>query len=166
MLPVLTTSMKIFKSRNLRRRSTRGSVDIGPAPLSHLVMRSSHKRIICLCPLVLSEVTAMGGKCMPTKSAISFAILTVASGFAGEGSAAAQDWPTRPLTMVITAAAGGGPDAIGRILASRLSEILGRQVIVENIGGAGGLTGTARVAKAAPDGYQFVLGITDNMAQL
>jgi tripartite-type tricarboxylate transporter receptor subunit TctC len=68
--------------------------------------------------------------------------------------------------MVITNAAGGGPDAVGRILSSRLSEILGRQVVIENIAAAGGMTGTARVAKAAPDGYQFVLGSTGNFAQL
>jgi tripartite-type tricarboxylate transporter receptor subunit TctC len=103
---------------------------------------------------------------MRTICAISLAVLAAASGIAGKGSANAQDWPTRPVTMVITAAAGGGPDAIGRILANHLSEALGQQVIIENIGGAGGMTGTARVAKAAPDGYQFVLGITDNMAQL
>ncbi len=72
--------------------------------------------------------------------------------------AAAQVWPTRPMTMVIPFAAGGGTDIVGRIMAQRLSEILGQQVVVENIGGAGGMTGTARVAKAPPDGYQFVLG--------
>ena len=72
--------------------------------------------------------------------------------------ATAQDWPARAMTMVIPFAAGGGTDIVGRIIASRLSEILKQQVVVENIGGAGGMTGTARVAKAPPDGYQFVLG--------
>jgi tripartite-type tricarboxylate transporter receptor subunit TctC len=72
--------------------------------------------------------------------------------------AAAQDWPTRPLTMVVAFAAGGGADVMGRILAQRLSELLGQQVIVENVGGAGGMTGTYRVARAAPDGYQIALG--------
>src|SRR5438094_156298 len=74
------------------------------------------------------------------------------------GSAQAQDWPTRPVTMVVPFAAGGAVDTYGRIMASRLSEIFRQQVIVENIGGAGGMTGAARVAKAAPDGYQFLLG--------
>jgi tripartite-type tricarboxylate transporter receptor subunit TctC len=69
-----------------------------------------------------------------------------------------QMWPTRPVTMVVPGAAGSATDVLGRILAPRLSELLGRQVIVENVGGAGGMTGVARVAKAAPDGYQFVLG--------
>ena len=74
------------------------------------------------------------------------------------GEALAQTWPARPMTMVIPFAAGSGIDVLGRTLAPALSEILGQQVIVENIGGAGGMTGAARVARAAPDGYQFVLG--------
>jgi tripartite-type tricarboxylate transporter receptor subunit TctC len=72
--------------------------------------------------------------------------------------AAAQDWPTRPVVLVVPFAAGGPADAVGRILASGLSESLGHEVIVENIGGGGGMVGSARVAKAAPDGYQLVLG--------
>ena len=80
------------------------------------------------------------------------------------GSAAlpaqAQEWPTRPVTMVVTYAAGSGDDVLARILGARLSEILGQQVIVEDVGGAGGMTGVSRVAKAPPDGYQVVLGNT------
>jgi tripartite-type tricarboxylate transporter receptor subunit TctC len=72
--------------------------------------------------------------------------------------ALAQDWPSRPVTMVVSFAAGGGADVMGRILARRLSELLGHQVIVENVGGAGGMTGTSRVARAAPDGYELALG--------
>ncbi|MGA7487382.1 MAG: tripartite tricarboxylate transporter substrate-binding protein [Xanthobacteraceae bacterium] len=77
---------------------------------------------------------------------------------AGGGPAAAEDWPTRPVTMLVPFAAGGGTDVMGRIIGRRLSEVLGQQVIIENVGGAGGMVGSARVAKAAPDGYQFVLG--------
>ncbi len=69
-----------------------------------------------------------------------------------------QTWPTRPVTMVVPFAAGGPMDTVGRIPQSRLSEALAQQVVIENVGGAGGMTGAARVAKAAPDGYQFVLG--------
>src|SRR5215813_6553127 len=76
----------------------------------------------------------------------------------GAGPAVAQSWPTRPLTMVVPFAPGGGTDVLGRIVGRRLSEVLGQQVIIENVGGAGGMVGSARVAKAAPDGYQFVLG--------
>ena len=106
---------------------------------------------------------------MNRKRAVSFGVLGVlAAAFclAGEISAKAQDWPIRPVTMVVTNAAGGGPDAVGRILATRLTEVLARQVVIDNVAGAGGMTGTARVAKAAPDGYQFLLGSTGNMAQL
>jgi len=71
------------------------------------------------------------------------------------GPAAAQDWPNRPVTLVVPYAAGGPVDTIARIMAARLSEILGQQMVIENVGGAGGLTGTVRVAKAAPDGYTF-----------
>src|SRR6516162_3174439 len=74
------------------------------------------------------------------------------------GPALSQDWPTRPVTMVVPFAAGGPADTVGRILAPGLSELLGQQVIIENVGGSGGMTGSSRVAKAAPDGYQFVLG--------
>jgi tripartite-type tricarboxylate transporter receptor subunit TctC len=73
-------------------------------------------------------------------------------------TAVAQDWPNRPVTMVVPFPAGGAVDAIGRIMATRMSEVLGRQVVIENVGGAGGMTGAARVAKAPPNGYQFLLG--------
>jgi tripartite-type tricarboxylate transporter receptor subunit TctC len=72
----------------------------------------------------------------------------------------AQDWPARPLTMVYPFAAGSAADTMGRIFASRLSELLGQPVIFENVGGAGGMIGSNRVARAASDGYQFVLGGT------
>jgi tripartite-type tricarboxylate transporter receptor subunit TctC len=73
------------------------------------------------------------------------------------GSAAAQEWPSRPVTLIVPYAAGGPVDTIGRIMAARMSELLGQQIIVENMGGAGGMTGSARVAKAAPDGYTLLL---------
>jgi len=78
--------------------------------------------------------------------------------------AAAQNGPTRPITMVVPFAAGSSSDTAGRVIAARMLEILGQQVIIENIGGGGGMTGTARVAKAAPDGYQFVFASVDSMA--
>ena len=77
----------------------------------------------------------------------------------------AQDWPNRPMTMVAPFAAGGSTDAIARIVADGLSIQLHQPVVVENVGGAGGMTGTNRVAKAAPDGYQFVLGNVGTHAQ-
>src|SRR3954468_25025082 len=80
-------------------------------------------------------------------------------------SAQAETWPSRPITMVVPYAAGGTADPVGRVLAAGLSQALGQQVIVENVGGAGGMAGTNRVAKAAPDGYQFVLGNVGTHAQ-
>lgn len=76
----------------------------------------------------------------------------------------AQDWPSRPVTMVVPLAAGGASDGLARVFAPRLSELLGQQVVVENIGGAGGMIGAARVAKAEPDGHQFVLGTSGTHA--
>jgi tripartite-type tricarboxylate transporter receptor subunit TctC len=74
-------------------------------------------------------------------------------------AAVAQDrYPDRPITMVVPFAAGGSVDTVTRTLASRLGEILGQQVVVENVGGAGGMTGANRVARAKPDGYQVLLG--------
>jgi tripartite-type tricarboxylate transporter receptor subunit TctC len=73
------------------------------------------------------------------------------------GAARAEDWPNRPVTMIVPYAAGGPVDTLGRILAARLSEILGQQVVVENAAGAGGMTGASRVAKSAPDGYTVLL---------
>jgi tripartite-type tricarboxylate transporter receptor subunit TctC len=81
------------------------------------------------------------------------------------GAATAQDYPNRPVTMVIPFAAGGPTDVLGRVVAARMSEILGQQVVVENVGGAGGMTGSKRVATAAPDGYQMVLGTVGTHAQ-
>jgi hypothetical protein len=65
----------------------------------------------------------------------------------------AETWPSRPLTMVVPFATGGPMDAIARILQSALADALQEQVIVENVGGAGGMIGAARVARSAPDGY-------------
>jgi len=83
----------------------------------------------------------------------------------GLAGAAAQSWPTRPVSMVVPFAPGGSVDVMARILSGRLSEALGQQVIIENIGGAGGMIGSARVAKAPPDGYEFVLGHGGTHAQ-
>ncbi len=90
--------------------------------------------------------------------------LFAALGVAPVGSAHAQHWPSRSITMVVPFAPGGPTDVVGRIVAERLSEILGQQVIVENVGGAGGMTGAQRVARATPDGYQVLLGTVGTQA--
>src|SRR5262249_61803361 len=76
----------------------------------------------------------------------------------------AQSWPPRPVSIVYPFAAGSAGDVLGRIFASRLSELLGQPVLFENVGGAGGMTGASRVAKAGPDGYQILLGTTSTLA--
>ena len=96
------------------------------------------------------------------KIAIRMAVVALS---ALSGTAHAQEWPTRPVTMVIPFAAGGPQDGIGRIVAQRMTELLGQQVVVDNVAGAGGMTGADRVAKADPDGYQFVLGSVGTHAQ-
>ena len=95
---------------------------------------------------------------MRPRHAVLAALIVCALRHDAAGPAVAQSWPSRPLTMVVPFAAGGGTDVLGRIVGRRLSEVLGQQVIIENVGGAGGMVGSARVVKAAPDGYQFVLG--------
>ena len=92
-----------------------------------------------------------------TALAISVAGLTAA--------ASAQTYPNRPVTMVIPFAAGGPTDVLGRLVGQRMGEVLGQQVIIENVGGAGGMTGSLRVAQAAPDGYTIVLGTVGTHAQ-
>jgi len=82
------------------------------------------------------------------------------------GPAAAEDYPNRSMVMVIPFAAGGPTDVLGRIVAARMGDILGQQITVENIGGAGGMTGANRVKVAPPDGYQMVLGTVGTHAQV
>src|SRR6201989_3289048 len=95
---------------------------------------------------------------------------TVAAAFAAmcvfvPGSASAQDWPARTITMINPFAAGGPNDVPARLFAQRMGEILGQPVIVENVGGARGMNGADRVAKAQPDGYTFLLGTVGTQAQ-
>ena len=71
--------------------------------------------------------------------------------------AQAQSWPTRPVTVIVPFAAGGPVDTVARILGARMGETLGQQIIIENVGGAGGMNGAARVVKSAPDGYTALL---------
>src|SRR5215468_8560104 len=78
--------------------------------------------------------------------------------------AAAEDYPTRPITLVVPYAAGGGNDAMARTVADKMSRTLGQQIVVENRAGAGGTIATRQVAKAAPDGYTLVIGGTGTLA--
>ena len=79
--------------------------------------------------------------------------------------AGAQSSPPKPMTMIIPFAAGGPTDVLGRVIAARMGEVLGQQVVVENVGGAGGMTGGSRVAKAKPDGQIIMIGTVGTHAQ-
>lgn len=81
------------------------------------------------------------------------------------GAATAQTFPDHPLTMIIPFAAGGPTDVLGRIMAQKMGELMKQTVIVENVGGAGGMTGSRRGADAAPDGYTMTLGTVGTHAQ-
>ena len=70
--------------------------------------------------------------------------------------ASAQTYPAKPITMIVPFAAGGPTDALARVLGARMSEALGQQIVVENIGGAGGTIGVSKAAKATPDGYTLL----------
>jgi tripartite-type tricarboxylate transporter receptor subunit TctC len=81
------------------------------------------------------------------------------------GPASAETWPSRPITLTVPFGPGSGSDTVARIIAGRVSEILGQPMIVEDLGGAGGTIAVSRVAKADPDGYQVILGSVDTFAQ-
>src|ERR1700756_2342109 len=80
------------------------------------------------------------------------------------GHAAAQEWPTRPITLIVPFAAGGGVDVSARIQAQRMGELLGQTIIIENVGAAAGMVGGQRVAQATPDGYTLLIGNTGTHA--
>ncbi|EJC81203.1 hypothetical protein Rleg4DRAFT_2878 [Rhizobium leguminosarum bv. trifolii WSM2297] len=87
--------------------------------------------------------------------ALGFGVLAA---FASGASAAAADFPDRAITMVVPFAAGGSTDVVARIIAQKMSEDLGQQVIVQNVAGAGGNLGAGNVARAEPDGYTILMG--------
>jgi len=83
--------------------------------------------------------------------------IAVAGLMAVAGTAMAQDYPTRPVTLVVPFAAGGPTDTVARLIGASMSKTLGQQVVVENVAGAGGTLGPGRVAKAPADGYTLLL---------
>jgi tripartite-type tricarboxylate transporter receptor subunit TctC len=101
---------------------------------------------------------------MVGKSIVGAAAAALLAVFSNSANAQAH-YPERPITLVVPYAAGGPVDTIARVIAARMSELLGQQMVIENMGGAGGLTGSARVAKAAPDGYTVLLSGSAVLAQ-
>jgi tripartite-type tricarboxylate transporter receptor subunit TctC len=88
------------------------------------------------------------------------AVALTAMLFAGSFGGAAEDYPNRPVTLIVPYPPGGGVDTIGRLVGQKLSDALGQQVVIENRGGAGGMLGTRTAVKAAPDGYTLVMTLT------
>jgi tripartite-type tricarboxylate transporter receptor subunit TctC len=88
----------------------------------------------------------------------------LAAALAGAHPATAQDFPTRPITLIVPYTPGGGNDAMARVVADKMSVALGQQIVIENRGGAGGSIATRQVARAAPDGYTLGLGGTGTLA--
>ena len=87
-------------------------------------------------------------------------LAAIAFAIAGIASAQAQSFPSRPITMIVALPAGGGVDALARVLAEHMRVTLGQPIIVENMGGAGGTLSIARVVRSAPDGYTIGMGTT------
>ena len=85
--------------------------------------------------------------------------LAIAALFAGAGAHAQQDWPQRPIRIVVPFAAGSSPDILARIVNDKLAARIGQPLIVDNKPGAGGNTGTDQASKSAPDGYTFLLSV-------
>jgi tripartite-type tricarboxylate transporter receptor subunit TctC len=83
--------------------------------------------------------------------------LAAVAGLAATG-AQAQNYPTRPITMIVPFAAGGPTDVIARIVSDHMSRTLGQQIVIENVAGAGGTTGITRAAQSQPDGYTIMMG--------
>ena len=92
------------------------------------------------------------------RSAVLLAVLAGSAGFPKEEVHAQPAYPTRPIAMVVPFAAGGPTDGLARLVADAMSRDLGQQIVIENIGGAGGTIGSTRGARAAPDGYTLLLG--------
>ncbi len=91
--------------------------------------------------------------------------LVMASALLGGPARADDNWPTKVVTLTVPFGAGSGTDIQARIIAGKISDIIGKQVVIENVGGAGGSTAVARVAKAPADGYQMIIGAVDTFAQ-
>ena len=95
---------------------------------------------------------------LPRRAALHLGLLALAGGLAMMPGLAAAAWPEKPIRLIVPYPPGGATDVIGRVMAQRLSGVLGQNVIVDNRGGAGGNIGADAVAKAAPDGYTLLMG--------
>src|SRR5437899_2921578 len=83
-------------------------------------------------------------------------LAAIAASLAMPAAAMAQAYPTKPITVIVPFAAGGPTDALARVLTQRMGEAIGQQMVVENVGGAGGTIGVAKAARATPDGHTLL----------
>src|SRR5436190_24402018 len=98
------------------------------------------------------------------QSRLLFFVSVLLLGFGLNQHAGGQAYPAKPIRLVVPFPAGGGSDNVGRVLAQKLSEVLGQQVFVENRAGAGGSIGTGSVVRSSADGYTLVLASTSEIA--
>src|SRR5262245_60193941 len=98
------------------------------------------------------------------KHVLQFLLIGVVGNLAGIAVAAAQAYPSRPITLVVPFAAGGGTDIMARVVAEKMSKTLGQQIIVENRPGAIGTIAMRQIAKSAPDGYLLGQANTSTLA--
>jgi tripartite-type tricarboxylate transporter receptor subunit TctC len=151
----MATGTIAYADRSRALASGRSIALVQPSRHSSWLGRSKRRRLAPLIPAVLvanlrvKERSAM----YCTRTIVASALLVTLT-----GAAHAQDWPTRPITLVVPFAPGGGIDVSVRIQAQHMSETLGQTIVIENVGGAAGTTGSLRVAKAAPDGYTLLIG--------
>lgn len=101
---------------------------------------------------------------MPMPSSLRRAALLCGLALLAAGPASAQDYPTKPITIVVGYPPGGSTDLMGRLVGAELSTRLGQPVVIENLGGAGGTIGAQKVANAAPDGYTLLVGANNELA--
>ena len=104
------------------------------------------------------------GKLLPRNGVLASALAVAAALLVATPAAHAAEFPTRNITLVVPYPAGGGVDAMARVVAQKLSDAFGKNVLVDNRGGAGGTIGTRAVARAAPDGYTLLLGHTGTLS--
>jgi tripartite-type tricarboxylate transporter receptor subunit TctC len=129
----------------------------------------THKhRALCFLQAVLLRLAAEYGsppsRGRRLRGAATIFALGLLALFAALNPSLAQDYPTRPITLVVPYAAGGGNDLLARIASEKMSKTLGQQIVIENRPGAGGSTATRAVARSAPDGYTLVIGGTGTLA--
>ncbi|TMJ79812.1 MAG: hypothetical protein E6G76_27785, partial [Alphaproteobacteria bacterium] len=142
------------RSHASRRALTRPPPDEGERPLTD-IRRSADP--ISFPPVAEGPMNLARLKRRAVITLLGGAAALLAASILALGSAAAQTYPSRPITLVVPFPPGGATDAIARIIQDSMSQSLGQQLVIENIGGAGGMIAAGRAARAAPDGYTVLL---------